>query len=317
MRSTPTLTLTPTFPPTLTPTPHPLGSSENPYVIGSVSEVDDPQIPAAAEALGTQITSLSGAQAVGKVYPSYDQMLEDLAEGKVHAVWMQPLTYLYASQQGLAEVALLTNHFGVYQYGSQFLANVSSGFTPYFDPISGQNSADAATALAQFQDKRPCYVEPQSTSGYIVPAGLLQLNQIRSAPAVITQSHPGLVRALYIQGICDFGATFAISGDPRTASTVQGDLPDVMNRIIVIYRSDAIIPNINLSLLAGLSENSRQTLITAFLDLAKTPDGKALLSRAAGNYQIDDIKPVNDDLYNPLRDTVKALNLNLKEMIGK
>lgn len=316
-RATPTLTLTATFPPTLTPTPEPFGTAKNPFVIGLVSETEDPQIAAAAAELATKISDLANVTVVGKVYLSYDQLLEAMGDGKVHAAWLPPLTYVYASQQDLAVVALLTNHFGVYQYGTQFLANISSGFTPYFDPISGLSSADAATALAQFRDMRPCWVEPQSPSGYILPAGLLQLNDIPTQPAVLAQTHTAVVRALYIQGICDFGTTYAISGDPRTASAVQQDLPDVMSRILIVWRSEAVIPNLNLSLQAGLSEADRQTLTTAFLDLSKTPDGKALLTLSAGGYQIDEIKVVADTLYDPLRDVVEVLNLDLKDMLGK
>jgi phosphonate transport system substrate-binding protein len=301
----------------LTPTPLPLGSNENPFVIGLVSETADPQIDAAAAELSGRISALAGVKVTGKVFPSYAQLLEAMGDDRVHVAWLYPLTYLYASQSGLAEVALLTNHFGVYQYGSQFLANVSSGFTPFFDPISGLSSADAATALEQFRDMRPCWVEPQSASGYILPAGLLRLNGITSQPAVLAQTHTAVVRALYIKGICDFGATFAISGDPRTASAVQQDLPDVMNRILIIWRSEAVIPNLNLSLLAGLSEADRQTLTTAFLDLSKEEDGKALLSLSAGNYQIDDIKAVQDSIYDPLRKVSDALNIDLQDMIGK
>jgi phosphonate transport system substrate-binding protein len=313
----PTLTLTATFPPTLTPTPLPLGSKENPFVIGLVSENDDPNVAAASAELAKQISTLAQVNVIGKPFPSYAQLLEAMANGQVHATWLPPLTYIYANQKGLAQVALLTNHFGVYQYGAQFLANISSGFTPFFDPISGLSSADAATALEQFKNLRPCWVEPQSASGYILPAGLIRLNQISTIPGVITQTHTAVVRALYIKGICDFGATFAISGDPRTAAAVQQDLPDVMNRILIIWRSDAVIPNVNLSLLASLSETDRQTLTTAFLDLSKTQDGKALLSLSAGNYQIDDIKPVQDTLYDPLRSAINALDLDLKDMLGK
>ncbi len=323
VKPTPTLTATPTLPPTLTPTPKPLGAKENPFVIGLVSETNDPQITAAAVELATRISQLANITVAGKVFPSYAQLMEAMGKGEVHVTWLPPLTYLYASQQGLAEVALLTNHFGVYTYGAQFLANASSindpthPIKPYYDPISGQNAADAATALEQFKDLRPCWVEPQSASGYILPAGLLQLNNITTQPAVLAQTHAAVVRALYIKGICDFGATFAIVGDPRTASAVQQDLPDVMSRILIIWRSDAVIPNTNLSLLAGMSEADRLTLSNAFLDLSKAPDGKALLSLSAGNYQVDEIKVVQDSLYDPLRDVVQALDLNLKDMLGK
>jgi phosphonate transport system substrate-binding protein len=316
---TPTVTLTPTatFPPTLTPTPQPLGKEENPYVIGLVSETQDPAIQQAGDDLARQIFENSGMLAIAAVFPSYQALLDGMTAGEVHAAWMPPLTYLYASQHGLAEAALLTNHFGVYHYGSQIMANVESNFIPYYDPIAGLSSADAATALAQFQDRRPCWVEPESAAGYIVPAALLLQNEITTPPGVIAQSHTAVVRALYIKGICDFGATYSIIGDPRTGSGVQQDLPDTMNRILIIWRSDAVIPNIGLVFLAGMSEADRQNLSTAFLDVAKTPEGRDLLSLTAGNYQIDDMKVVTDEVYEPLRQMVKALKLNLNEMVGK
>lgn len=314
---TPTLTLTPTFPPTLTPTPLPLGSPENPYVIGLVSESEDPQISAAAAELAQQLAQVTGKSTSGRTFISYRQMLESMEKGQVHVAWMPPLTYLYASDQGVASVILLTNIFGVYQYGTQFMANVSSGFTPYYDPISGLSSADAATALQQFQGLRPCWVEPQSAAGYILPAGLLQVNNYPVQAPVLTQTHTAVVRALYIKGICDFGATFSVSGDPRTASNVQQDLPDAMNRVLIIWRSDASIPNINLSVYARMPEGDRQALTNAFLEIGKTAEGKALLSLSSGNFQIEEVKAVSDDLYNPLREVVDALDLNLRELIGK
>jgi phosphonate transport system substrate-binding protein len=315
--ATPTLTMTATLPPTLTPTPVPLGRPENPFVIGLVSETEDPQIEAAANELALQIANLSGLSVRGMVYPSYQALLDDLSFGKVHIAWLPPLTYLFASQSGLAEVALLTNHFGVYEYGTQFLANIESMFVPYHDPISGLNMVDGPTALAQFQDMRPCWVDPLSASGYVLPAGLLKEYGINTAPAVLTQNHPAVVRALYVKGICDFGATYAISGDPRTASAVQEDLPDATDRVIIIWRTDPVIPNLNLSFIAGLSESNRLDLTNAFLDLAKTPEGKSLLSLSAGNYQIEEVKVVEDDIYDPLRQAAEALEADLREFIGK
>lgn len=314
---TPTLTLTATYPPTQTPTPIPLGSPDNPYVIGLVSEDNDPQMAQAATELARRVSELAKMSVRGIVYPSYNVLIDDLISGKVHIAWFPPLTYLYASQFGLVDVILLTNHFGVYQYGTQFMANVESNFTPYYDPVSGYNSADAATALDQFRDMRPCWVENQSPSGYIVPAGLLKAHDIPTLPAVITQNHSSVIRALYIKGICDFGAAFSYSGDPRTGSAVQQDLPDSMNRIMIIWRSDPVIPNLNLSFVAKMPEIDRQVLTNAFVDIARAPDGKGLLSLSASNYQIEEIRVVNDDLYQPLRNLVNALDLELREMIGK
>lgn len=315
--ATPTLTVTATFPPTLTPTPIPLGRMENPFVIGLVSEVNDNSIAEGGNELARQLSALTNFAIRAAVFPSYEALVNELSAGNVHITWLPPLTYLYASSRNIANVFAITNHFGVFQYGTQFMANIDSDFTPYFDPVSGYNSTDAASALSQFSGYRPCWVEPQSASGYIVPAGLLLVNKIDTLPAVVTQNHSAVVRALYIKGICDFGASFSISGDPRTASSVIQDLPDSINRIMIVWRSDAIIPNLNLSFHAKLSESERQTLATALLEINKSADGKGLLSLTAGNYQIEDIRPFNDDVYNPLREVVEAVDLNLRETIGK
>ena len=318
---TPEQTLTPTARPTrattFTPTPEPLGSPNNPYILSAVSESSDPQVQAAADEVARRLSESTGLTIIARLFSNYQVLMKVMEDSRAHIAWLPPLTYLYASQRGLAETVLLTNHFGVYQYSTQFMANVSSGFTPYHDPISGYNSAEAATALQQFAGKRPCWVEPFSPSGYIVPAGLLAINQVQVLPAVVTQSHTATVRALYVQGICDFGATFSTSGDPRTSADVLDDLPDALNRVIILWRSDNIIPNLNLSLLAGLPEKDRLAITNAILDIANAPEGKGLLSYAAGDYQIDDIKPIDNGLYDPLRQMVDTLNINLNDLIGK
>ena len=90
-----------------------------------------------------------------------------------------------------------------------------------------------------------------------------------------------------------------------------------MNRVIIIWRSDPVIPNMNLSFMAGLSSRDRQDLIDAFQLINRTAEGKALLSAAAGDYQIEDLRQVEDRLYNPLRQMMDALNLDPINFIGK
>lgn len=323
LSATPTLTpgpietATPTPLPTATATPIPLGNPENPLVLGLVALNPGDQLDQPAENLAEKLSKGTGVAVKARVFIGYKELLDAMSAGKAHIAWMPPLTYLYASKYGIAEVVLLTNHFGVYLYGTQFLANAGSGFAIYFDPLSGQNSANADTALAQFAGKKPCWVDPDSTSGYILPAGMLALRSVNIQPPAFTQSHAAVVRTLYVKGVCDFGATFAISGDPRTASSVLADLPDALNRIPIIWRSDALIPNVNLALIAGLHDDQRQALIATILDLSKTQEGRTLLSDTAGGYEIEAIKPVEDSIYDPLREVVKALNLSLSDLIGK
>lgn len=313
----PLTTSTPTPLPTGTPTPMPLGDPTNPLVMGVIITTNDPIAANAGEQLAAQMAEITKLSIEARSFNDYRALLDAMADRQIHIAWLPPLTYIYASRLGIAQVALLANNFGVYAYGTQFLANADSGFTIYFDPLSGLNSADAATALAQFTGKRPCWVDPGSAAGYIAPYGLLLTNGIEPGEPAFSQSHAAVVRSLYIKGVCDFGATFSISGDPRTASAVLDDLPQAMDRIPIIWRSDAIIPNLNLSYIAGLPENRVKDLNGAILKIAETPDGLALLTLSANNYQVDALKTVEDNLYDPLRDLVRATGINLSDLIGK
>lgn len=316
---TPTITETPqpTRLPTLTPTPYPPGSPENPYVIGVVAENNGSQASLALTEVANRLANYTGKAVTSQLFPDYLALIRALENGEVHISWLPPITYLHASQRGLANAALITSHFGVYQYGAQYMANIDSGFTPYFDPISGYNSTDAKSALVQFQGMRPCWVESQSTAGYIVPAGLLVAQAVDVLQPVFTQTHTAVVRALYIKGICDFGATFSTSGDPRTSSAILDDLPDAMQRVTIIFRTDPIIPNLNISLTPRLNDREREELINGFLDINRADDGKLLLSTAAGGYQIEDLRVIQDALYDPLRQMVDALKIDPADLIGK
>ncbi len=313
----PLQTATPTPLPTPTATPMPPGSPENPFVLGLVQISLDQNLDSAAQALADSLSSTTGLAVAGRVFDNYLALLDSMAEGETHIAFLPPLTYLYASESGLVEVALLTNHFGVFGYGTQFMANAEANYTIYYDPLSGQNSAGAETALAQFAGMRPCWVDPESTSGYIAPAGLLIENNVEIGTPAFSQSHSAVVRSLYVKGVCDFGATFSLTGDPRTASSVLTDLPDAVDRIPIIWRSDAVIPNLNISYLAGLKEETRNALNTAFLDLAVDAEGRAVLTAAAGDYSIEALKVVDDSRYETLRGYSLALDLDLSRMLGK
>lgn len=319
-RSTPTPLPTATLTPTVnihrpTRTPQPIGHEDNPLVIAFVDGDDNALVRENAEVTGARLAELTGLAAEGVVYPTYKRLFADMERGLVHLAWMPPLTYLYASGLGYAQALLVTNQFGVDAYGVQFLANVDSGFTPYFDPAQSSSTAPAALALGQFDGLRPCWVDPDSLSGYIVPAGLLALNDIQTLDAVQSQTAPAVIRSLYIKNICDFGATFAISGDPRTSSTLQ-DLPDVMERVEVIWRSEPIIPNLALAGLPELDPEIQQNVILALQEMFRTEEGKNMLLISTG-VEFQALREINDSFYQPLREIVQASGVNLEPLVGK
>ena len=187
-QSTPTVAvdLTPTSAPTATSTPVPLGHPDNPISIGLVVRAGNPDIEAAINTLLEYLNTNSTVTIAIQVYPGDQELYDALKAGLIQAAWLQPLTYIMAHDNNLVDVSWLTNHFGTYFYGTQFLANAESGFIPYFDPVANRSTADLITALAQFDGRRPCWVEPGSISGYILhlvsSVRSMSLSNRRSSP---------------------------------------------------------------------------------------------------------------------------------------
>ncbi len=287
------------------PTPSPVGSAENPLVLGFVNPQNDPAIVAAGNAVRDNLAAFSLLSTRAIFYPDYKALIDDIATGKAHVIWLPPATYIHAHDRGLATISLLSNHFGVYSYGTRFLANQASGFSLGFDPVSGTNRSTTEQSLAQLKDKRPCWVGLDSLSGYYVPLGLLNENKIPVLPGAFLQNHPAVVRALYIRGICDFGVTFSHLGDPRTASSVLSDLTDSLDQIPVIYQSDAIIPNLGLAYSYNVPIEFRKLLDEFFLSSMKNEQDRQTLSNAL-DYEIQDVQKIDDSVYDRLRELLKA-----------
>jgi phosphonate transport system substrate-binding protein len=319
---TPTETVTPTWTPspepTSTPTPEPddLGSETNPLIMSFVSAKMDPKAGSAAEQVAKAISDLSGLTVKSELSPNYDWTLQGMSQNAVHITWLPPLTYVYAQQQGYADTLLLTEQFGLYQYGVQFLVNPASKFKIYYDIQKSKSTADAAVALQQFKNKKPCWVDETSASGFVFPFGLLKTVNVQSPEGIFMKSHAAIIRALYVGGICDFGVTYALFGDPRTASDIQKSIPDVMEKVIVVWASDEVIPNLNLAVHPSLTAEIREKITTAFLEFIKEQTGPTLLTEA-NTTQIDNLKPASNSDYDVLRQAAQASGIDLQTTIGK
>ena len=324
--STPTVTPTPT-PSTPTPTPEisptptlgPLGGDDNPLVIGFDTGADPTgQNTSARQDFTDALAAATGYNVTFSGYSDPRDLMDALKNREVDLAWLHPLTYIYAREKDLASVGLLSNHFGTYFYGTQFLANAESGYTQFYNTDSNSGTADAATALAQFDGTRPCWVEPGSISGFIYPDGLLEQAKVEVQSGVLTQSFTATIRSLYIKGICDFGVTFAISGDPRTSSAVTSDLTDVMQRVVVVWQSNAEIPNLNLSYSSvDVPESLQRDLNDALVKMMDSEDNRSLLSQALNGYDIQGLKIVDDSIYDPLRQAVDLSGTDVSQWIGR
>lgn len=308
---------TPTpIPPTETASPNVnVGTVENPFIIAYiVSGTPDNFINYALD-LTNSLEANSGYSIEFRPYDDGLEAFNDLRQSKIHFFFIQPLTYLAASERDLVMPLLVSNHFGLYNYGSQFFVNKDSLFNTYFDEKTNTTTTTAEFALRQFDGKRPCWTEPSSLSGTIIPYGILAINGVSFQPPAYLQNPTSVIRALYIKGICDFGATYAYSGDPRTSSQVISDLPDVLSQIEIVWQSEAFIPSLGLSASTSLPLNIQNEFKSLFIKLAESDEGKAIISEAL-QYDIQGFMPIEDDFYDQLREYVDAANITPYQHLG-
>jgi len=217
-----------------TPTSAPLGTQENPLILAlSPAATPDGTRVQAGKDFAAQLAEETGHTFVVVVPESYANLVEALGRGNAHIAVLSPYAYALAYEQGYATAAFAGLEEEQKAYGAQFIARADAGFTSYYDARAQENTADAATALSQFRDKKPCWADSVSPSGYTIPAGLLAHHGIPTRPAAFVQGQPTVARAVYVGGICDFGATYI---DARAFPAVLDDFPDILEQVSVIFR---------------------------------------------------------------------------------
>jgi phosphonate transport system substrate-binding protein len=295
-----------------TPTAIPLGSPENPIIMAQAPSATTQELITGGELVAAKLSEMTGYTIQVVVPNSYAALVEAMGSGNAHIGWLPTFGYMLAKEKGYADVALVVIRSGSDHYGAQYIAHVDSGFTPYFDPAANANTAEAAVALAQFEGKKPCWTDPLSVSGYIIPLGFLNNLGIKTQAGAFVQGHPTVVTAVYSKGICDFGATYI---DARTNSAVNEAHPDVQEKVVVIWRTDPVIPNDNVSIAVDVPADVREKIVNALVEISSTEEGQALLK--AGGFDVQGLKIIDDTFYDEFRVYLQASGIDVTTLYPK
>ena len=312
---TPTPTSTPA--PVVTPTdtaPAPfalaeLGMAENPLILALPPSANSAEQIAAANTIAAQFTQRTGYTVVTIAPESYTELVDVLKNGNAHIALLDPYAYELAYQQGSVNAAYGVMQDGESLYGSQFLATRKGGFQSYYDDVSEENTEEAPIALAQFADKKPCWSDESSASGYVIPLGYLNANQIVTKPAAFVQGHPTVVRSLYASGICDFGATYV---DAREFPSLMDEFPDLKEQVIVVWRVPEIIPYNVLALSTRMPVEMQNLFATQVAAILQTTEGQAAFKTA---YDIEELQVVNDGFYAEFRKYLQESGIDLATLV--
>ncbi|MGD0876853.1 MAG: phosphate/phosphite/phosphonate ABC transporter substrate-binding protein [Anaerolineales bacterium] len=256
-----------------------LGASDTPITMAFVPSGESGVIATASQAIADCLNKMTGLSYTIQTGTSYAAAIEAMGAGKAQVGFLNTFSILAAQAKYGIIPALInlrnysTNSLDPDQalggklepfYRGQFIANVASGIKTFAD----------------LKGKTFCFVDPLSTSGYIVPRIVLLANGINpDTDFKATQnagSHPNVAIAVY-KGDCDAGVTY-INVLTDAATNLQGTYPDILTKVTV-FADTARIPNDGVQYIKTFPAKLQAITTEGLLAMAQDPGGKAVLAK--------------------------------------
>lgn len=269
-----------------------LGTENNPIVMSFVPSGDTQDIMASGDQIAEAVSEATGLTIQSNVGTDFAAVREAMGAGKAHIGWLNTFNYVLASEKYGVDVGLVTERYGTTSYKGQINVGADSGIT----------------SLEDLKGKVMCWVDPNSTSGYIIPRIMLQAAGIDPdndfAQTVEAGSHDNVVTAVY-NGDCDAGASFDDARD-----NIEEDFPDVKEKVVVLAVSPDI-PNDSVSFTKDFPEETRAQIVDALLAFAATDEGKEALNTL---YNIAGLQAADDTFYDGFRADLSKAGIDIEEM---
>jgi len=218
------------------------------------------------------------------VSTNYVGLVEAVGTGRVDIGMFGPAALVQAMDAHNAEVILASVRQGSTTYRAQFNVRCDSGIETFQDLVG----------------KTIAWVDPGSASGYQFPyVTLMQegINPDEDMQGIFAGSHDAAALSVY-NGDVDVAVTFGGSPGSDGRETIEEDFPDV-KEVVCILGYSVDIPNDGMVVREGLSEDLKQRIADAFIDLASTEEGEALTQEL---FNVTDFAPIEAEAYDVVRE---------------
>jgi phosphonate transport system substrate-binding protein len=190
---------------------------------------------------------------------------------------------------------------------------VNRGRDEYYGQII--THADGPNTVKELNNKKFAYVDPASTSGFLLPFKLFKEEKIKFKQTVFAGKHDAVVTAVYQKKV-DGGATFFTppdeDGTPKDARwLLRTQYPDVYKKVKIIAKTGPI-PNDPVLFRKDLPENIKDQITELLRKYIKTEEGSKVLFDM---YHITDFKPANDTDYNIIRAYLKEAGMSAQDFV--
>ncbi|WP_125704951.1 phosphate/phosphite/phosphonate ABC transporter substrate-binding protein [Lacticaseibacillus daqingensis] len=204
------------------------------------------------------------------VSTDYNSIVEAMDSKQVDVGFLPPDGYVQAHKQGAADILLQAQRFGIKQPGGLNTTKLADSYRSMVIVKKGSS----IKSIKDLKGKKIAVQDVTSSAGYIWPMVELKQKGIDIAKddtLVTVKGHDQGVMAV-LNGDTDAAFVFE---DAR--NVVKKDVPNIMTEVLPIYFTKPI-PNDTIAVRTDMSKAFRTKLADAFIKIAKTKKGHAIIS---------------------------------------
>ncbi len=257
--------------------------------VGLIPSEDAQAMMRASQQVMEQLEQKTGLKVKPFVANDYNGVIEAMRSGKIDVAYFGPFSYVLAAQMANAEAFAIP-------------VSKKSGQSSYQSIIISKKG-NGPTSVAQLQGKTFAFVDPSSASGHLFPKAGLKGEGVDTdkyfSRVIFSGSHDASIMAV-AHGKVDAAA---VASPIFQTAVAKGHVK--AEDFQVIWTSQAI-PESPMAWRKGLDADTKQKVAAALAEIKGLPWGdRGVLNGFAAT---------NDAAYNVVRDTAKALNLDLGKM---
>lgn len=276
----------------------PLGSAENPIKFFFVPSVDVKMIEDKSKIIQVYLEKNTPYKFKFSIPPSFIAVVEAFGTNRADVAAINTFGYILANTKYQAQARLMTMRNGDASYRAQFLARTDGKIK----------------RLEDLEGKKIAFVDPMSTSGYLLPLKILKDRKISPKETMFAMRHDSVVSMIY-QGQVDAGATFyspPVKEEIQDARRlVKTQYPDIENKVRIVELTTPI-PNDPVIFRHDLPEEMKVAISNALIEFIKTPEGRDAMENLSS---VTGLIPATDADYDGVRKMLEDLGKSATELV--
>ncbi|WP_374077086.1 phosphate/phosphite/phosphonate ABC transporter substrate-binding protein [Bdellovibrio bacteriovorus] len=274
-----------------------LGGEKNPIHFALVPGQDTAVLLENGKLLEKWIHQQTGLHVKMQVPVNFVAVVEALGSQRVDVAILNTFGYLLAHDKYGANARLIGVNLGRSEYWGQIITK---------DP--------KIKTLQDLNGKKIAFVDPASTSGYVLAAKLFKDENIKLGEVIFAGKHDSVVTMVY-QGRVDAGATYhtpAEDGVPQDARRlVKDQYPDVFEKIRILKMTGPI-PSEPVVFRKDFPKDLQEKIVVALKSFPTTPEGAKALKNL---YHLTGFKDCTDKDYDETRKILLDLGKKVQDLV--